>query len=139
MQVPVVLTSQAAQLPTKARHDAGWDLYSTQTIIIAPQGRALVPTGVQMAIPEDHVGLIWPRSGLSYKKGIDVLAGVIDSCYRGDIGVILYNTSHEEVEITAGDRVAQILIQPVPDTELVACESLPTTSRGDGGFGSTGE
>jgi dUTP pyrophosphatase len=91
-----------------------------------------------MAIPEGHVGLIWPRSGLAYKHGLDVFAGVIDSGYRGDIGVILFNSQYNSYEISKGDRIAQILIQKVEDYELLEVEDLDSTERNSGGFGSSG-
>ncbi len=89
-------------------------------------------------MPENMAGLIWPRSGLSVKKGIDVLAGVVDSGYRGEIMVCLYNTSNEDVEIKRGDRIAQIIFQEVPAISLLLREELETSQRGSGGFGSTG-
>jgi dUTP pyrophosphatase len=91
-----------------------------------------------MAIPEGYVGLIWPRSGMAYKYGLDVFAGVIDSGYRGDIGVILYNSQYNSYEINKGDRIAQILIQKVEDFELVEVDDLEDSQRGKGGFGSSG-
>ena len=91
-----------------------------------------------MAIPEGHVGLIWPRSGMAYKYGLDVFAGVIDSGYRGDIGVILYNSQYNSYEINKGDRIAQILIQKIEDFDLVEVEDLDSTERNSGGFGSSG-
>ena len=89
-------------------------------------------------MPENMAGLIWPRSGLSVKKGIDVLAGVVDSGYRGEIMVCLYNTSNEDVEIKRGDRIAQIIFQEVPAISLLLREELETSQRGSSGFGSTG-
>jgi dUTP pyrophosphatase len=89
-------------------------------------------------MPENMAGLIWPRSGLAVKKGIDVLAGVIDSGYRGEIMVCLYNTSDEDVEIKRGDRIAQIIFQEVPNISLLLRETLETSQRGSNGFGSTG-
>ena len=85
-----------------------------------------------------YVGLFWPRCGLSVKQGIDVLAGVVDSGYRGEIKVCLYNTSKDNVVIESGDRIAQILIQPVSQMEMMAVDSLSDTERGEGGFGSSG-
>ena len=89
-------------------------------------------------MPEGLAGLIWPRSGLSVKKGIDVLAGVVDAGYRGEIMVCLYNTSDEDVEINRGDRIAQIIFQEVPLVSLIESEELETSQRGSNGFGSTG-
>ena len=89
-------------------------------------------------MPDGLAGLIWPRSGLSVKKGLDVLAGVVDSGYRGEVMVCLYNTSDEDVEIKRGDRIAQIIFQEVPLVSLIQAEELETSQRGSNGFGSTG-
>ena len=128
-----------AIIPTKAnRSDAGYDLYALNGAIIDKHTHKLIKTGISMAIPEGHVGLIWPRSGMAYKYGLDVFAGVIDSGYRGDIGVILYNSQYNSYEINKGDRIAQILIQKVEDFDLVEVEDLDSTERNSGGFGSSG-
>ena len=92
-----------------------------------------------MAIPAGFAGLIWPRSGLAYKNGLDVFAGVIDAGYRGDVGVILYNSrTDSSYQIRKGDRIAQILFQKVDNFDLIEVEDLDHSDRGDGGFGSTG-
>ena len=128
-----------AIIPTKAnRSDAGYDLYALNGTIIDKHTHKLIKTGISMAIPEGYVGLIWPRSGMAYKYGLDVFAGVIDSGYRGDIGVILYNSQYNSYEINKGDRIAQILIQKVEDFDLVEVEDLDSTERNSGGFGSSG-
>ena len=90
-------------------------------------------------MPDNLAGLIWPRSGLSVKKGIDVLAGVIDAGYRGEIMVCLYNTSDEDVEIKRGDRIGQMIFQEVPVISLQLREQLGSSQRGSNGFGSTGK
>lgn len=134
-----VVLDQNAILPTKAyKTDAGYDLYSTEYRVIGPQERRLVSTGIHMEIPEGYAGLIWPRSGLSAKKGIDVLAGVIDHGYTGEIKVCLLNTGDEDFGVSAGDKIAQILIQPIYCVELVQVSSLDESSRGEKGFGSSG-
>lgn len=128
-------------VPTRAsRGDAGYDLYSSHTGIVTlePGQRQLFPTGIALAIPEGYVGLVKPRSGLALWKGIHVLGGVIDSGYRGDVGVILLNTSNEPQIIGEGERVAQLLIQPVMEVELLEVDRIGGTERGTGGFGSTG-
>jgi len=137
-----------AVVPTRSNlSDAGWDLYASEDVTIRGGDRKLVKTGIAMQIPDEWVGLIWPRSGMSVKQGTDVLAGVIDSGYRGEIQVCLYNTNHKlplfteedgTIEIKAGDRIAQILFQRVPDVELVEVEDLTQSDRGDKGFGSSG-
>ena len=103
-----------------------------------PDHRRLVSTSISLAIPEGHVGLVWPRSGLSIKKGIDVFAGVIDSGYRGEVKVCLFNSGATAFDIDEGDRIAQILIQKISDCKMVGVESLDGSDRGDGGFGSSG-
>ena len=101
-------------------------------------GRALIPTGISMAIPHGWYGRIAPRSGLAWKSGIDVLAGVIDADYRGDVGVIIINLGSTPFQIRHGDRIAQIIIERCADAQLVPCQQLPETVRGDAGYGSTG-
>lgn len=127
--------------PNRANeNDAGYDLYSSaeQDIPILPGFRATIPTAIAMEIPENVVGLIWPRSGLATKQGIDVLAGVIDSSYRGEIKVCLFNTSNESVIIKAGDKIAQIIFQSYLTYVFEEVECLTDTSRGEKGFGSSG-
>jgi dUTP pyrophosphatase len=119
--------------------DAGADITASEKITIPPRERALVSTGVRLEIPEGCVGLIWPRSGLAVKKGIDCGAGVIDSHYRGEIKVLLFNHSDTEFQIDPGDRIAQILIQKVERVEFYPADKLNKTSRNDAGFGSTGK
>jgi dUTP pyrophosphatase len=103
-----------------------------------PGARALFPTGVHIAIPDGHVGYIRPRSGLALKHGIDVLGGVIDSDYRGDVGVILINHGTKPFEVVEGDRIAQLVFHPLTPVLLVEGGSLGVSARGTGGFGSTG-
>lgn len=120
--------------------DAGADLRSNESLIIAPNQRALVKTGLKIALPDGYVALVHPRSGLALKRGITVLntPGTIDSGYRGEIGVILYNTSDEPFAVEIGDRIAQMVIQKYEIGFFVPVESLDSTERGAGGFGSTG-
>jgi len=119
--------------------DAGADLRASEDTVVPANGRCLVPTGISMAIPRGFVGLIWPRSGLAVKHGIDSGAGVIDSGYRGEIRVLLFNHSDADFKVTKGDRIAQILIQKVETPQFVQVEALEQTERGAGGFGSTGK
>jgi len=130
---------ESAITPTKANiSDAGWDLYSLEDVEIPPASRSLIKTGISLQIPKGFVGLIWPRSGLAVKSGVDVFAGVVDSGYRGDVGVCLYNSSVETVSVKKGDRIAQILFQPVPYFQLTEVTTLSSSERGEGGFGSSG-
>jgi dUTP pyrophosphatase len=117
---------------------AGADLRAREAADLSPGARAAIPTGVHVQIPPGHVGLVWPRSGLAMRHGIDTLAGVIDSDYRGEVRVILVNHGTEPVRIEAGDRIAQLLIQAVLRATFVRAESLDDSARGPGGFGSTG-
>lgn len=128
-----------ANIPTKANSsDAGWDLYSTEEMELKPGQRHAFHTGIALEIPDGLVGLIWPRSGMSVKNGIDVLAGVIDSGYRGEIKVCLLNTGDKSCKINKGDRISQVLFQEVPNFKLTLSE-LSDSSRGDNGFGSSGK
>jgi dUTP pyrophosphatase len=130
-----------ANIPFAAtRGAAAVDLCTDHDETIAPGEWKLIKTGLKMAIPDGHVGLICSRSGLSLKKGLIVLnaPGVIDSDYRGEIGVILANFGKEDQVVQAGERVAQIMFQPFVLPEFVEVDELPSTERGEGGFGSTG-
>ena len=130
--------TETSTTPTKANSsDAGFDLYSDEDVIIKSGESVLVSTGVAMAIPENHAGLIWDRSSMGV-KGIHRFAGVVDSGYRGEVKVCFFNTG-ESYKIVRGDRIAQILIQPVPNIELREVEDLNDTERGIGGFGSSGK
>jgi dUTP pyrophosphatase len=117
---------------------AGADLRASQPLVIGPGERAAVPTGLRLQVPPGHVGLVWPRSGLALRHGIDTLAGVIDSDYRGELRVVLVNHGEEPFAIAVGDRVAQLLLQRVERAVFLAAGSLDDTGRGQGGFGSTG-
>ena len=129
-------------IPTYAHPgDAGADVTSSESVVLAPGQRALVKTGVSIALPDGYVAYVMPRSGLALKHGIALVnsPGTIDAGYRGEIGVILLNTDREnEFHIEPGDRIAQLVIQPVVRAEFVPVSELPGTHRGAGGFGSTG-
>lgn len=131
-------------LPKRATDgSAGLDLQSAskQEIVIQPSERMVIPSGWGMQIPDDCVGLVWPRSGMALKYGIDVLAGCIDSDYRGEINVVLVNHGSESFAIRYGDRIAQILVMPCERTWIAEWRGdnwESQTTRGAGGFGSTG-
>lgn len=136
MQVKVV-----GNIPQYGRAgDAGADLIANEDIRIPAYGRALVATGTAVAIPDGYVGLIHPRSGLAAKEGITVLntPGTIDSGYRGEIKVILYNSTDRGYWVKTGDRIAQLVIQEFVTAKFEEVEELDTTERGGMGFGSTG-
>jgi len=137
--VKVSLVSEHGKLPTKAHtSDAGYDLYSAEDVVINTNQRAVIKTGVSMEMPSHLSGLIWPRSGLAVKQGIDVLAGVIDAGYRGEIMVCLLNTSPLDVILDEGDRIAQLIFQEVLNVNLTLSDSLSASQRGGNGFGSSG-
>jgi dUTP pyrophosphatase len=135
----VKLLHDSAKAPTKGHmSDAGWDLYAFETVSIPAGTTVLVSTGISMAIPKDHVALIWDRSSMGV-KGIHRHAGVVDSGYRGEVKVCLHNTTKEPYHIDRGDRIAQMLIQEAPNFIQHVVHELDSTNRGDGGFGSTGK
>lgn len=120
--------------------DAGIDLRASESVRIAPHGTEMVGTGVRMAIPQGCVGLVFPRSGLSFKKGINLAncVGVIDSGYRGEIMAPLHNSSNLTQYVEKGTRICQIIIMPYIQVELESVDELDETERGTDGFGSTG-
>ncbi len=134
--------AEGIDLPAYAHEgDAGMDLHAAEAIQLAPGHRALVSCGFAMELPEGHAAFILPRSGLSSKHGITVVnaPGLIDSGYRGEVKVALVNLDpSQSYSIERGDRIAQMVIMPVPSVELLEAESLTDTERGAGGFGSTG-
>ena len=128
-----------AVLPSRASENScGLDIYSTEEILLEKGQRCGVHTGLAVAIPEGYYGRVAPRSGLALKKGIDVLAGVIDSDYRGELICLLINLGEEPFQINSGDRIAQLIIEKVAVLSPVWVESLDKTERDGGGFGSTG-
>ena len=140
-QIEVLINSDPDLLPTLGNPgDAGYDLRAAVDIVLEPGDRALVPTGVRIAIPNGFVGLVHPRSGLAVKNGITVLnaPGTIDSGYRGEIMVPLINHSREPFSISRGDRIAQIIFQAYEQVRFIAVAELPGSQRGSQGFGSTG-
>jgi dUTP pyrophosphatase len=137
-KIPVKLLVETATLPTYGSDGASCaDLRSAEGITIWPHSTTIVKTGLAMAIPEGWGGWIRTRSGMA-TKGLTVRGGVIDSDYRGEVGVILHNSTGEMINIFIGDRIAQIDFRPVEKVNFVQVESLSETERGQGGFGSTG-
>ncbi len=121
--------------------DAGADLHSAVDLTLGPGERAVVPTGIAMALPEGYVALVHPRSGLAAKHGISIVnaPGTIDAGYRGEVKVCLVNTDrHEAFQVRRGDRIAQLVIQRFETAAFVEAEDLPDSARGAGGYGSTG-
>ena len=139
MQLNVKKLVPEAKLPTKGSlHAAGYDLYASKGTKVDAKQKILVSTGISMEIPEGCYGRIAPRSGLAVKNFIDVGAGVIDSDYRGEVKVLLFNFSSDDFEVKEGDRIAQLIIEYVAPTNITEITELNETSRGEGGFGSTG-
>ena len=138
VDVPII----AAQVPAYAHPgDAGADLVSTEAVRLGPGERALVGTGVRIALPDGYVAFVVPRSGLAARHGITIVnsPGTVDAGYRGEIKVSLLNTDASQAyDVAVGDRIAQLIIMPVPRVRFVAVDELPDSSRGEGGFGSTG-
>jgi dUTP pyrophosphatase len=142
MQLTVAKMKDGAQLPSRAHEgDAGLDLYACEAAHIGPGERWSVGTGVGVEIPEGHAGLVLPRSGLAREHGISLVnaPGLIDSGYRGELRVLLLNTDPAETfRVEAGDRIAQLVLTPIAIAEPVEAEALTESSRGTGGFGSSG-
>jgi len=142
MDLPFRRLDDGATLPS-VRHpgDAGLDLRATVDVEVPPGERAKIPTGVAVAIPDGHAGLVLPRSGLASKYGLTLAnaPGLVDAGYRGEVIVSAINLDRSEaVKIARGDRIAQLVIVRIPDVEPVWADELPDSERGDGGFGSTG-
>ena len=143
MKLPIKRLDPDLPLPRYAKPgDAGCDLLAAENVTLQPGGgRALVPTGIALAIPEGYAGFVQPRSGLAVKNGVTCLntPGLIDSGYRGELKVLLINTDpNSPFEVVRGERIAQLVIQKVEVAEFEEIDDLPSTERGEGGFGSTG-
>jgi dUTP diphosphatase len=142
IDVPFTRLRDDAVLPTRAYPgDAGLDLVSCERHELGPGERAMVGTGIAVAIPEGHAGLVIPRSGLAAKHGISIVnaPGLVDSGYRGELRVILHNTDpRDPFVVEPGMRIAQLVLVAVPGSTLLEVDELPGSERGEGGFGSTG-
>ena len=140
MKLKVKKISPGARLPVYQHPgDAGMDLFAAEEVKLEAGEVKAVPTGVKMAIPEGYVGLVWDKSGISL-QGVHRLAGVVDSGYRGEVKVVMANLGKETRVFEQGQKIAQMLIQPVHTVEIVDVGEgdLDETARGEGGFGSTG-
>lgn len=139
MELKIKKLSPDAILPTKAYfNDAGFDLYAIEDAQLETLTPVLISTGISMEIPQGFFGSIRDRSGLG-SKGIHVCGGVVDSSYRGNVKVVLVNSSIHNYYIHKGDRIAQIIIQPCLLPEIIEVDELTPSNRGEGGFGSTGK
>jgi dUTP pyrophosphatase len=142
VHVPITRLDKDLPLPAYARTgDAGLDLHAVEPVTIPPGGRAVVGTGVALAIPAGFAGFVLPRSGLARSYGLSVLnaPGLIDAGYRGEVKVLLVNHDPSEtIRVERGDRIAQLVVQRIERAELVEVDVLPPSERGAGGLGSTG-
>jgi dUTP pyrophosphatase len=144
MSVKILITRLDDAIPAPAYAkpgDAGADLCSRIDFVLQPGERALIPTGISVALPNGYVALVHPRSGLAIKNGISMVntPGTVDAAFRGELQIILINHDlREPFVIKKGDRIAQLVIQKVERAEFIEVEALPGTHRADGGFGSTG-
>ena len=143
IDLPVLRLDPELPLPAYAKDgDAGVDLVARESVTLAPGGgRALVPTGIAIALPEGHAGFVQPRSGLAFNHGVTVLntPGLVDSGYRGELKVCLVNLDPETpFEVVRGERIAQLVVQAVDRVAFVEVDVLDETARGDTGFGSSG-
>lgn len=143
LSIQIKMLDKGLEAPRYAKPgDAGLDLRSVKDVIIRPGKREIIGTGVAVAIPDGFAGFVQPRSGLAAKQGMTIVntPGLIDSGYRGEICVIALNTDDQKaIEIKRGDRVAQLVIVPVPSVRLIQVDELDETSRGTSGFGSSGK
>ncbi|ORY44705.1 dUTP diphosphatase [Rhizoclosmatium globosum] len=135
----VKLLSDKGRLPARGSVGAaGYDLFSAKDMVIPAGNRAIVPTDISIAVPLGTYGRVAPRSGLAVKHFLDVGAGVIDSDYRGAVGVVMFNFGTADFEVKEGDRIAQLILEKIAVAEIAHVQELDDTVRGEGGFGSTG-
>jgi len=140
--IRVAKLSDIAIIPTRGSDAAaGWDLYAAEACVIPAQGKAIIKTDIAISIPQGYYGRVAPRSGMSWKNHTDIGAGVIDSDYRGAIGVVMFNHSTKDINIDRDNRVAQLIIEKINTDMLVEVpiEELDATIRGANGYGSTGQ
>lgn len=131
--------SENATLPVRSSSGAvGYDLASAKVVVVPARGKALCPTDLSIRVPAGTYGRIAPRSGLAWKHHIDIGAGVIDQDYRGNVGIVLFNHAETDFKVEVGDRVAQLVLEKIALAEVVEVTDLEETTRGSGGFGSTG-
>ena len=139
MKIFVQKLDPSAKLPSYAYEgDAGMDLFSFEDCEISPGENRLVSTGVKIVVPEGCAGLVWDKSGIATKHHITTIAGVIDSNYRGELKIALTNLGKESYHIKKGEKIAQLVIQPVVSGTITEVEEMDTTERGEEGFGSSG-
>jgi deoxyuridine 5'-triphosphate nucleotidohydrolase len=131
--------AESSKLPSRGSLlAAGYDLYASEGVVIGARGRALVPTGIAVAVPAGTYGRIAPRSGLAVKHGIDIGAGVVDADYRGEVKVVTFNHGDEDYTVIVGSRIAQLIIERIETPEVHETDALCVTARNASGWGSTG-
>ena len=139
MKLLIEKLDKEAKLPAYAMPgDAGMDFFTNEEKVLKPGERHLFSTGIKIAVPEGHVGLVWDKSGLAVKKGLTTMAGVVDEGYRGEVKILAINLSEEDIKIDKHSKIAQMLIQRKETVDIEEVKKLEETERGDGGFGSTG-
>lgn len=140
MNIEINLINELAKVPTKLRDDdAGYDLYAIEEVIIKPMERKLIKTGISLSIPTGFYAHISDRSGMALKKGAHCLGKIIDPSFRGEIGVILYNTDmYESIKVNQGDRIAQIIFKKYENINFIESSHLLASDRKDSGYGSSG-
>jgi dUTP pyrophosphatase len=139
VEVKIKKLDPLATMPEYAHPgDAAFDVFALKDTIVPARGRAVISTGFAMEFPAGYVALVWDKSGPPAKFGLTTMAGVVDSSYRGEIKIIMYNTEDQDYTFKAGEKVAQVLIQPVERVTITEVSELSDTARGAGGFGSTG-
>ena len=135
-----VQKGERGKIPTFATEEsAGADLYLSEDLILSPGERRILPTRIKIEIPDGYYGMCVGRSGNTIKKGLFVQTGIIDADYRGEIGVMAFNASLEQIPLSIGDRIGQIIIMPYPEVEFEEAQELSETDRGTGGYGSSGK
>ncbi len=140
LSVKIRKLTEESKVPEHAhKGDAGMDIFASEKVILRSGKHIVIPTGIAMEIPEGYAGLVWDKSGLAISHGLTIIAGVIDAGYRGEIFVAMTNISDKAYTLEKGDKVAQILIQKIESPIILQVDELTDSSRGEGGFGSTGK
>ena len=139
MKLQIKKLHPEAVLPRYANpKDAGLDLFSSEEVTLQPNEKKTIKTGIAIALPENHVGLVWDKSGIASKLHLHTFAGVIDESFRGELQIVIGNFSTQPYKIEKGQKIAQLLIQPITYAQIEEVSDLNATQRGQGGFGSTG-
>ncbi len=139
MKLQIQKLDPEAKIPTSPyKGDAGMDIFSVEELDLVPGENRAVKTGLRLAIPEGYAGFVWDKSGLALKNQLKTMAGVIDSNYRGEFMIVLFNLGKESYHIQKGSKIAQLIVAPIATPEIEEAEIADETERGEGGFGSSG-